>query len=148
MIRVLSCNNKKHYKLWSELRASLWPKLNPNEHLVDIKKISKLMTYTGWIAFHNDTPIGFVEASLRPFANGCKSLPTVFLEGIWVNPNNRNQGISKKLLDIVEQWAKENQIFEIGSDVDASNKLSQDIHSLWGFKETEKVIYYRKELGE
>ena len=146
-MKIIKCK-KVDFEIWSEVRAQLWPIQNPKEHLRELEIITKLMTYVGWVAFSNeDKPLGLVEASLRPFANGCKDSPTVFLEGIWVNPGSQIQGTGSKLLKEVEAWAKKNHIYEMGSDVDLSNIKSQRIHNFWGFKETQKVIYYRREIN-
>jgi aminoglycoside 6'-N-acetyltransferase I len=46
----------------------------------------------------------------------------------------------------VENWAREGGFTELGSDCGLENLPSQDFHRALGFEETERVVYFRKEL--
>jgi len=132
---------------WSEMRSVLWPGNTESEHLSELTGLLRQDSFQGWIAFNNEKYIGFAEASIRPYANGCESRPVVFLEGVWVDESHRNSGIGRKFINVVEEWAKSNGITEIGSDAEFSNELSQVCHKKWGFEEAERVIYFRKKLA-
>lgn len=134
------------FKFWSQMRAALWPSSTAEEHLTDLKHMFNLEAFKGWIALDDKKVIGFAEAYLRPFANGCESRPVVFLEGIWVEETYRRQGIARQMIKAIETWAKSLGIDEIGSDTELSNSFSQRCHSKWGFEETERVVYFRKKL--
>lgn len=43
--------------------------------------------------------MGFVEASLRPYAEGCDTRPVGYLEGGYVAPEWRGQGIGRALVE-------------------------------------------------
>ena len=73
-------------------------------------------------------------------------LPVPFLEGIWVDPDFRRRGISKALLSKFERWAADSGFIEVGSDVEIGNNGSILAHKAWGYKETERVVYFRKRL--
>jgi aminoglycoside 6'-N-acetyltransferase I len=79
-------------------------------------------------------------------ANGCNSKPVVFFEGAWVNEQYRKSGVGRKFVQAVEDWARSLGIHEVGSDAELQNTLSHICHEKWGFEETERVIYYRKNL--
>jgi len=147
MIEILKCENKD-YTNWATLRNKLWPGLNIKGHLENIEYLKSMMSYECWLAKTNDNFVGFIEASIRAFANGCSVTPVVFLEGIWIAPEHRGSGISKKLLEFVEAWAKQNDINEIGSDTELDNLGGQKFHLNNSFKETERVIYFCKKLDD
>jgi len=134
-------------KLWSELRAALWPEQAPEQHVHDLDSVLRDGQYWGFVAQAPDGhAIGFAEISIRRFANGCDSQPVPFLEGIWVAPQFRRQGIAALLLDRIEAFVTERGFQELGSDALIDNTESHAAHRAWGFAETERVIYFRKVL--
>jgi len=131
---------------WAQMRAELWPCSSRQEHLAELEEGSKSTSFRGWVALSDDRCIGFAEAYIRPFANGCDSRPVVFLEGIWVGPDFRRFGVGRALVESVAEWARAQGIYELGSDAELTNTLSQTCHLKWGFEETERVVYYRMKL--
>lgn len=131
---------------WAEMRAELWPISSKLEHLAELEEWFGTPPFRGWIALSGDRYIGFAEAYLRPFANGCDSRPVVFLEGIWVRPDYRRAGVGRALVASVADWARAQGIYELGSDAELTNTFSQTCHLKWGFEETERVVYYRMKL--
>jgi aminoglycoside 6'-N-acetyltransferase I len=60
--------------------AALWPDASAEEHAKDIDAMLADATAWGFVAQTDDgTPVGFVEITIRPFANGCDSRPVPFL---------------------------------------------------------------------
>lgn len=131
---------------WITMRSELWPSTSSDEHLKELQELLATDTFQGWIAFSGDKQIGFAEASIRSFANGCESRPVVFFEGVWVHDSYRRKGLGREFVLAVELWAKQKGIIEIGSDAELTNTLSHDCHKSWGFVETERVVYFRKKL--
>lgn len=131
---------------WAQMRAELWPCSSRQEHLAELEEGFKSTSFRGWVALSDDRCIGFAEAYIRPFANGCDSRPVVFLEGIWVCPDFRRVGVGRALVESVAEWARAQGIYELGSDAELTNTLSQTCHLKWGFEETERVVYYRMKL--
>jgi GNAT superfamily N-acetyltransferase len=75
-------------------------------HAAEIRDFSSKRNFICFIAWDEDKKaVGFTEASIRPFANGCKERPVPFLEGLWVDPRFRRRKIGKKLISAVESWA-------------------------------------------
>jgi len=134
--------------LWLKMRSILWPDANLAEHEKEIDHI--LQDDSNFVAFlainHEENPVAFAEVSMRSYANGCESKPVAFLEGIWVAEPYRQQGIAKKLIDAAADWSRSKSCYELGSDTELHNQVSFDAHLKWGFKETERVIYFRKLL--
>jgi len=89
---------------------------------------------------------GFVEVSVRDYAEGCETTPVAFLEGWYVDPDVRRQGVGKKLVDAAESWAKEQGLREIASDTEIENTISFKAHSALGYREVERQICFKKSL--
>lgn len=136
---------------WERMRQQLWP-----DTPVDVQREEMeawLADPERQVAFlcEDDAGVvaGFAEASLRSdYVNGCETSPVAFLEGIFVVPSHRRRGVARALVTAVERWAMSHSCRELASDTDLSNLASQSLHASLGFEETERVVYYRKELGE
>jgi len=63
-----------------------------------------------------------------------------------VRPRLRRQGIGAQLLAKIEEFLIVRGFTELGSDVLIDNTESLAAHAGWGFAETERVIYFRKDL--
>ena len=109
-VRFASQND---FEPWSRMRATLWLSSNAQEHLAEIKEFFGKDTFQGWVAVDGIKYVGFAEASVRPFANGCDSRPVVFFEGVWVADEFRKSGIGHKFVAVVENWARSKGINEI-----------------------------------
>lgn len=138
--------NKSDLKAWAAMRHALWPE----ESLVSLSRELpawlKKRKFRAWIAERGRMPLGFAEAYIREFANGCEGQPVVFLEGIWVRKGHRRKGIGRSLIAAVEHWAWGQGLKELGSDAYSWDRRSHRSHRAWGFKETERVVYFRKGL--
>src|SRR5262249_46492900 len=99
-----------------------------------------------FIAETDGTAKGFAEVSLRKAANGCKSQPVPFLEGVWVEPPHRRQAIGRGLIAHIEALLGAKGFDELGFGGLIENPGAYHAHQAWGFSETERVIYFRKSL--
>lgn len=135
---------------WAELRAQLWEDTVYDRHLDEIATM--LTKPAGECVAFLDVVDGtgiraFAEAALRhDHVNGCETSPVAFLEGIFVRPEARGAGIGKNLLKSVESWAHDQGCSELASDADLDNMASHAFHAALGFRETERVVYFRKPL--
>ena len=91
-------------------------------------------------------PIGFLELSIRPFSDGCDSMPVPHVEGWYVEVDARNRGIGRALLRAAEEWAKERGFRELASDTEVKNLDSQHAHMTCGFEEVDRLVKFRKKL--
>ena len=68
------------------------------------------------------------------------------MEGIYVDPQIRRQGVARALVDAVEEWGRKIGCREFASDALLENTSSHSMHRGLGFEETERVVYFRKQL--
>ena len=134
---------------WVALRIALWPDA-PADVMTD--EIDRLLAAPdsdrpAWLALDDGGPIGFAEASLRrDYVNGCETSPVAFLEGIYVMPHARGQGVGRALDAAVRDWAIVRGCREYASDALLDNRESHAFHAALGFEETERIVYFRRVL--
>jgi len=90
---------------------------------------------------------GFLEAAIRPWASGCQSQPVGYIEGWYVDPDMRRQGIGGRLVKAAEDWARSRGCREMASDAELPNTTSQQAHRALGYEETLRLVLYRKPLS-
>ena len=130
------------------MRTALWPEF-PNDHPPEIDHFFRepSETVTTLVAELDDGSLcGFLEAGTRPYAEGCVSSPVGYIEGWWVDPNHRKQGVGAALVSAAEDWAKVLGLSEMASDADLSNELSHNAHRALGYAEAQRIVCFRKSL--
>jgi aminoglycoside 6'-N-acetyltransferase I len=91
--------------------------------------------------------VGFVQVGLRSHADGCDtSRPVGFIEGWYVVPDCRRQGIGRRLLAAAEDWACNQGCKEMGSDTQIDNEISQTAHRALGYQVVDRCVHFRKPL--
>ena len=135
---------------WAEFRAALWPEGTVESHRREAAEWldGPAGLTVAFVAFGDDGELaGFAEASLRrDYVNGCETSPVAFVEGIYVDPAHRGAGTGRALIAAVEAWGRERGCSELASDALLDNRESHAFHQAVGFKETERVVYFRKTL--
>ncbi len=91
-------------------------------------------------------PVGFIELALRPYATSCDSSPVPYVEGWFVEANDRARGIGKALMQIAETWARDGGFTELASDALLDNDASLRAHLRCGFAVTQRMVMFRKSL--
>ena len=134
---------------WRALRDELWP----DAAAVQATEIAQMLERVDQAAFiARDVAgqvAGFAEAALRyDYVNGCETSPVGFLEGIYVRPPYRRQGVARALTEAVAAWTLAQGCRELASDATTDNLDSHRMHAALGFAETERVVYFRRVLKE
>lgn len=132
------------------LRRALWPD-SPIEELTvrGPDMIGPAPRYLVLIARTDEgTPVAFAETALRSdYVNGCDGSPVAFLEGIYVDPAYRRQGIARGLVEAAMSWGRDRSAAEFASDALLDNLESHAFHGAIGFEETERVVYFRRPIA-
>ncbi|MCH7315406.1 AAC(6')-Ighjkrstuvwx family aminoglycoside N-acetyltransferase [Acinetobacter sp. ANC 3882] len=133
---------------WLQLRILLWPD-HEDAHLLEMRQLLTRADSLQLLAYsERQQPIAMLEASIRhEYVNGTQTSPVAFLEGIYVLPEHRRSGIATQLIQQVEQWAKQYACTEFASDAAIDNTISHAMHQALGFHETERVVYFKKNIS-
>lgn len=91
-------------------------------------------------------PVGFVELSLRSYAEGCQSDNVAYVEGWYVVPEARGHGVGRALIEAAEDWARRQGSTELASDANLDNTASAAAHKALGFSEVGQLRCFRKLL--
>lgn len=133
---------------WQLLRQVLWPEATEEEHATDITRFfwSGNDDAACLVADGPEGIIGFVELSIRPYAEGCVTDRVGYLEGWYVAPAWRRRGVGRALVAASERWAREQGCREFASDTPIDNHASQAAHEALGFLTAERIVCYCKPL--
>lgn len=134
---------------WERMRESLWPS-RPGRHARDIDRFfagEAREPLEVLLAFDDrGEAVGFLELSIRPYAEGCVTDRVAFVEGWYVEPTARGRGNGAALVAAAESWARSQGCVELGSDAEADDLASAAAHRAVGFEETGVVRCFRKAL--
>ena len=135
---------------WVALRHALWPDATLAEHQHDVERFlsgDRHEPAEVLLAFDdNDRAVGFVELSIHNIVDSCCTDRVAYLEGWYVIPGVRRQGIGAGLVAAAERWARAQGCREFASDAELSNTLSHQAHLALGFTETGRSVNFRKDL--
>ena len=134
---------------WLRLRRSLWDATAEEDHRSEMLDIiehpdSQLILVA---ELENGEVVGFLEASIRPFVEDCRTDAVGYLEGWYVEPQYRNSGIGRQLVKAAEAWARRRGCTEMASDAEIGNDVSLSAHIALGYTETSRLVHLRKELA-
>ena len=135
---------------WLAMRKALWPNHSAEALLGEMERFcAEPQRYAQFIALSMDgEPQGFIELALRTdYVNATTSSPVAYLEGIFVVPSSRRQGIARALVVQAQDWAGSKGCSEFASDALLDNVSSQAMHRALGFEETQRVVFFKKPLG-
>lgn len=133
---------------WRHMRHAVWPDGSAAEHGKEIDQffaglatepLSVLVAEDGAGAL-----LGFVELSIRPCAEGCRTNRVAFLEGWFVVPEARRRGGGRALVAAAEQWGRAHGCTEFASDTGPDNQVSAAAHLALGLSDVGTVRCFRK----
>lgn len=134
---------------WARMRDALWPsKPGAHAHEIDRYFAGQLREPLAvLIAFdEHGHANGFIELSIRAYAEGCVTDRVAFVEGWYVDPAFRGTGIGGTLIHAAEEWARGQGCTELGSAAQVDNIDSANAHRAVGFIETDVVRCFKKSL--
>ncbi len=133
---------------WLSMRRALWPDCPLRDHRKEIAGILADARYQPvWVAEDADGELaGFLEASVRNYADGAGRENVGYLEGCYVRPRLRKRGIGHELVKAAERWAAQRGFRHMGSDTWIGNKGSHCAHLAMGYREAGRDIHYVKRL--
>lgn len=138
---------RRDVEAWGRMRAELWRWADAGELMEEARAAaSGESDLTVFIADQNGDAVGFLELSLRSYAEGCSGSPVPYIEGWFVAPAHRGEGYGAALVRAAEEWSRARGYDEIGSDTESANIDSRTAHAALGFEEVETIVVFRKAL--
>lgn len=133
---------------WRRMRAALWPGPDVETHAAEMREWFARSDAAVLVAARGDGPglAGFAEVGTRSVVDESETSPVAYLEGWYVDPDVRRQGVGASLVRAAEEWARSKGYREFGSDVELDNEISQRAHVSLGFRETSRAVNYIKPL--
>lgn len=132
---------------WLRMRLALWPDHSAEAFRAEMQAMLQNPLTPVFVAVRPDGRLGgFLEGGLRNYAEGCATSPVAYVEGWYVDPDLRRQGVGRRLMAAMEAWAVENGLRELASDAELDNTVSQEAHRALGFAESDRIVTFRKAL--
>ena len=131
------------------MRESLWPAYT-GVHVNEIERyfsgglqepLEVLLAFDD-----NEAAIGFIELSIRRYAEDCVTDRVAFIEGWYVEPAARRSGVGKALVRAAETWGKSQGCAELASDTEIDNDGSIAAHFALGFNDAGAIRCFKKNL--
>jgi len=131
---------KENEDAWAELCVALWPDLTVDSVL---KMNHEGLFKNEFLYLDGDEAVAFLSLSLRSdYVEGSNSSPVGYIEGLYVKPEFRRQGIAEKMIIHAKEWSRNYGCSELASDVELDNKVSQAFHTGVGFTEANRLVCY------
>jgi aminoglycoside 6'-N-acetyltransferase I len=101
-----------------------------------------------YLYVYDGEPAAFAQCQLRrDYVEGTHASPVGYLEGIYVRPDLRRQGVARALLAACENWAGAQGCAAFASDCELGNEGSAAFHQRMGFKEANRIRCFVKSLA-
>lgn len=145
-IRPIESSDKRD---WLRMRNALWPAAQPPHH-VEIERFFRRELSEPTVVFVAELDgrvVGMAELSVRNSAEGCATGNVGYLEGLYVEPDSRQKGVARSLVEAGEAWARGRGCRQFASDAELDNDLSAEVHGRLGFEEVSKIRCFRKSLA-
>jgi aminoglycoside 6'-N-acetyltransferase I len=132
---------------WLRMRRALWGNCPDEQQAKEMQEILAGDIEEVFFAQRPDGGLcGFLEAALRSRADGCETSPVGYIEGWYVDPDARMQGVGRALVDAAEAWARSKGCREMASDAELWNTVSHQAHGALGYQEIGRGVQFKKEL--
>lgn len=131
----------------TKLALLLWPDHSFADLQQEFETFHKLSKMTHFVALEDKQIVGFSQCQIRKdYVEGTNSSPVGYLEGIYVLPQYRHQGLARKLVEACENWSRSKNCEEFASDCELTNQDSFLFHTSVGFEVANRVICFVKKL--
>jgi len=132
---------------WLRLRDAVYSGLDRDFHQQEMEIYYCDRGKTCLVACNDDgTVCGMMELSLRNVVDGCLSSPVGYIEGIYVEPACRGQGIGRVLMEHAQAWCRAQGCREMATDAELDDEAAQRFHRHMGFEETYRIVEFHKQL--
>ena len=143
--------NQEHLEAILEPRRLLWPDCTEQEHTQEMQAMlgGSHPMVSEWpavvmVSEADSEVVGYIEATLRPYVDGCKEGPIGFIEGWYIKESHRDSDIFQLLLNGVTLWTKAQGGLELMCDVPTEEAELLAQHEASGFEKVQRVLMISK----
>jgi len=146
--KIIRLARKTDLNEWLTMRRALWPDCPPKKHREEMTEIlADRKDQPAWMAESlSGELMGFLEVSVRNYADGAGRKDVGYLEGWYVKPKYRKQGVGRTLVNEAEDWAVSRGFSHVGSDTWVGNRNSYNVHKAMGYREVGRDVHFVKKL--
>jgi aminoglycoside 6'-N-acetyltransferase I len=132
---------------WLRMRQALWPDFTVQSLQYEMQEILADPKQPVFVLARPQGGLGgFIEVSLRPWADGCDTHPVGYIEAWYVDADLRQTGVGRVLVQAGEAWAASQGCSEMASDCEQWNSVSFQAHLALGYQEVNRIIQFRKTI--
>jgi GNAT superfamily N-acetyltransferase len=88
-----------------------------------------------FVAEYAGTTVGFISGELREGSPTFQARAWASVDDVFVEPDHRNLGVGRALLECVKEWAKEKGADGVSLQVAAANERGRKFYEELGFRE-------------
>ncbi len=130
-----------------EMVIDLWPDCSRDEELINYRSLIDSEVAQCFLVRNNTDYLAFIHVDIRnDYVEGSSGSPIAYVEGIYVKPGYRKQGIGQLLMRAAEDWARHKGFHQIASDTEVANDGSIQFHRKSGFSES-TIVCFVKDIG-
>ena len=149
-ISIHACH-EQHRDAWITMRARLFDDEDPVLVEEEARQIGstgtlKSQPFQCLLAFDADTPVGFIELTIRSSAEECMTSPVLYIEGWYVDPAHQGKGVGRALMDAAFAWGRGHGCREAASDARPDNTGSINAHHALGFVDAGVIHCFRRSI--
>jgi aminoglycoside 6'-N-acetyltransferase I len=134
---------------WLRMRKALWPDCSEEIHAIEMKEQTDSTNEATFVLERGNGKLGgFVEVSIRDRVDGAVSPRAGYIEGWYVDPDLRRQGMGRELVATAERWAASTGMTEMGSDAELDNGRGIRAHKALGYQESFRLVHFLKRLEQ
>jgi len=139
---------EKDIEVVTQLLCELYKGHSYEDLLAENKALLSSRKQVFFLAYCAETPVGCCHGALREeYVNGKEyDSAAGYLEAIYVRPDYRQRGAAAALVAACEDWARQSGCREFLSDCRLDNADSYFFHQRLGFTETERCVFFRKDI--
>lgn len=142
---------------WLRMRLALWPHIDVAGQHAEMAEIWRTFdqqpVFVAEVEGSQPTQLcGLMEVAIHTEAPGCVTNRIGYLEAWYVDPDLRQHGLGRQLVEAAEAWARTQGCTEMASDTTADYPLSPTAHQHLGYHIVERTangdIFFAKRLRD
>ena len=135
------------FAAWKGLRQAIYQDVSDEFHDQEMRLILSELDAAAFLGISDSgQPIALLEVTLRNYVDGCLGRPVGYIEGIYTDPEHRQAGHGRTMVEFAADWFRKRGCRDMAADSELENTGAQEFISRMGFEETYRVAEYKRSL--